>query len=130
MILNKKYEVKEKNNSGIRTQCVWKVKFWYFFGKKTNGEIISAKEMKGVPHHCLDIANPKKIFTAYDYKQCARKAMQKIWNSGKIPIIVGGTGFYIDAAIGRMELSNIPPNPKLRKGIIKEIINLRKNGLT
>lgn len=108
-----------------------------FLAKKIKGEIISAdsrqiyknlnvgsgkitkKEMGGIPHYCLDIANPKKIFTAYDYKKSAQKAMQKIWKAGKTPIIVGGTGFYIDVAIGRVELSNVPPNPKLRKRLSK-----------
>lgn len=80
---------------------------------------ITKKEMMGIPHHCLDIANPKKVFTAYDYKQCAEKAMQKIWQKNKIPIIVGGTGFYIDAAVGRVVLSNVPPDPKLRKKLQK-----------
>src|SRR3989338_3879353 len=116
--------------------------------KKINGEIISVdsrqiyknldigsgkitkKEMGGIPHHCLDVANPKKIFTAYDYKKCAQKAMQKIWVKNKIPIIVGGTGFYIDAAIGRVKLSNVPPNPKLRKKLQKlsttQLFNLLK----
>ena len=79
---------------------------------------ITKKEMMGIPHHCLDIANPKKIFTAYDYKICAEKAIQKIWQKNKIPIIVGGTGFYIDAVTGRIKLSNIPPNPKLRKRLL------------
>lgn len=113
-----------------------KSNFGVFLAKKLRGEIISAdsrqvykgldigsgkitkKEMKGIPHHCLDIANPKKVFTAYDYKKGAQKAIREIWNKGKTPIIVGGTGFYIDAVIGRVVLSNIPPNPKLRKKLL------------
>src|SRR3989344_1014651 len=101
--------------------------------KKMNGEIISAdsrqvyrglnigsgkvtkKEMRGVPHHCLSIANPKKVFTALDFKNCAEKAIADILSRGKTPIIVGGTGFYIDAVLGRMKLGGVPPNPKLRK---------------
>jgi len=108
-----------------------------FLAKKVNGEIISAdsrqvyknldvgsgkitkKEMRGVPHHCLDIVNPEKIFTAHDFKNCAQKAIEKIWKKNKIPIIVGGTGFYIDAAVGMVNLSNVPPNPKLRKQLQK-----------
>ena len=119
-----------------------------FLAKKLNGEIISAdsrqvykgldvgsgkitkKEMSRIKHYCLDIANPKKIFTAHDYKQCAEKAMQKIWSSRKIPIIVGGTGFYIDAAVGRVALSNVPPDHKLRKKLenksAKELFSMLK----
>lgn len=109
-----------------------------FLAKKIKGKIISAdsrqvyknlnigsgkitkKEMRSIPHYCLDIANPKKVFTAYDYKKCAREAMQKIWRESKTPIIVGGTGFYIDAALGRVNLSNVPPNLKLRKQLAKK----------
>ena len=91
---------------------------------------ITKKEMGGIPHHCLDIVSPKKIFTAYDFRNCARETMEKIWKKNKIPIIVGGTGFYIDSIMGRVNLSNIPPNPKLRKQLsnksIKQLFTLLK----
>ena len=101
--------------------------------KKINGEIISADsrqvykgldigsgkvtkmEMHGIQHHCLSIANPKKIFSALDFKNRAERAIVDILSRGKTPIIVGGTGFYIDAALGRMKLGGVPTNPKLRK---------------
>ena len=101
--------------------------------KKINGEIISADsrqvykgldigsgkvtkmEMHGIQHHCLSIANPKKIFSALDFKNRAERAIADILSRGKTPIIVGGTGFYIDAALGRMKLGGVPTNPKLRK---------------
>ena len=111
--------------------------------KKLNGEIISADSRqvyrgldlgsgkvpgvwrkaygakrfvyKGIHHHCIDIADPKKVFTALDFKHCAQKAITMIYHSGKTPIIVGGTGFYIDAALGRIKLGGVPPNLKLRK---------------
>src|SRR3989344_4057410 len=110
-----------------------KSEFAVRLAKKINGEIISAdsrqvykgldigsgkitkKEMGGVPHHCLSVANPKKIFTALNFKKCAQKAIAAIYHSGKTPIIVGGTGFYIDAALGRIKLGGVPPNLKLRK---------------
>ncbi|OGF64486.1 tRNA (adenosine(37)-N6)-dimethylallyltransferase MiaA [Candidatus Giovannonibacteria bacterium RIFCSPHIGHO2_01_FULL_45_24] len=106
--------------------------------KKLNGEIISTdsrqvykglnvgsgkitkKEMRGVRHHCLSVANPKKVFTALDFKKCAEKAIATIYRSGKTPIIVGGAGFYIDAALGRVKLGGVPPNFKLRKRLSKK----------
>jgi tRNA dimethylallyltransferase len=119
-----------------------------FLAKIVNGEIISAdsrqiyksldigsgkistKEMNGIKHYCLNIANPKKIFTAYNYKQCAQKAIKEIWQKSKIPIIVGGTGFYIDAALGRIKLADVPPNLKLRKKLLNyshaQLFNLLK----
>ncbi len=106
--------------------------------KKINGEIISAdsrqvysgldigtgkitkKEMKGVPHHMLDIANPRKQFTVAEYKQLADKKIEEIISRGKIPIICGGTGFYIDSITKGVVLPEVPPNKKLRSILNKK----------
>ncbi len=100
---------------------------------KFNGEVISAdsrqvyrgltigtgkitkREMKGVPHHLLDVASPKRKFSADDYIRHARAAIQDISSRGKLPIVAGGTGFYIDALVGRISLPNVPPNPAFRR---------------
>ena len=101
--------------------------------KKVNGEIISAdsrqiykgldvgtgkithKEMKGVSHHLLDVTNPKKHFTVAEFQQKAISAMADIISRGKIPIICGGTGFYIDAVTKGVVFPEVPPNYPLRK---------------
>ncbi len=101
--------------------------------KRFNGEVISAdsrqvykgldvatgkitkKEMQGVPHHLLDVASPKKVFTADDFKRQASDAVARIVDTKKLPIVVGGTGFYIDALVGRIPLTAAAPNPSLRK---------------
>jgi tRNA dimethylallyltransferase len=101
--------------------------------KRLKGEVISAdsrqvykgldigtgkvtkKEMAGVPHHLLDVASPKKKFSAGDFIQRGHKAIADISARGKHPIIAGGTGFYIDALMGRIDLPEIAPNPALRK---------------
>src|SRR3990167_3044528 len=106
--------------------------------KKINGEIISAdsrqvykgldigagkitkKEMGGIPHYCLDIVSPKKIFTVIDFKKCADKAIEKIFAKNKIPIIVGGTGLYIQAIVNNIVLPEVKPNWKLRKELEKK----------
>lgn len=75
---------------------------------------ITKREMKGVPHHLLDIASPKRVFSAADFKKQAEKAIVDIARRGKVPIIVGGTGFYIDALVGRVSLPDVPPNPQFR----------------
>ncbi|KKT41515.1 MAG: tRNA dimethylallyltransferase 1 [Candidatus Giovannonibacteria bacterium GW2011_GWA2_44_13b] len=115
--------------------------------KKLNGEIISADSRqvykgldigsgkvpgvwhmaygvrqflyKGIPHHCLSIADPKKVFSAMDFKNCAEKAIADILSREKTPIIVGGTGFYIDAALGRIKLGGVPTDRKLRRKLSK-----------
>jgi len=70
---------------------------------------------KGVRHHLLDVASPKRMFTAEEYKRRTRKAIAEIWKRGKLPILCGGTGFYIDAAVYGAEFPNVPPSPRLRK---------------
>jgi len=101
--------------------------------KKLNGEVISAdsrqvykginllsgkvtkKEMAGIPHHLIDAVDPKCSFTVAQYKKLADKAIKDIIARGKVPIMCGGTGFYIDAVIYDTQLPEVPPNTKLRK---------------
>ena len=108
--------------------------------KEKNGEIISAdsrqvykgldigsgkitkREMRGVPHFLLDIANPKKVFTVADFKRLGQKAIDDILSRGKVPVIVGGTGFYIDALVFDMDIPEVPPNKILREKLEKKTI--------
>ncbi|MEK7498474.1 MAG: isopentenyl transferase family protein, partial [Patescibacteria group bacterium] len=60
------------------------------------GKII-IQEMQGITHHLLDIASPKRQFTVVQYQKLANQAIEKILKEGKIPILCGGTGLYIDA---------------------------------
>lgn len=70
---------------------------------------------KKIPHYCIDFTNPKRKFTVIDFKKCAEKAIKDINKRGKMPILVGGTGFYIDAVIDDIVIPAIPPNWKLRR---------------
>lgn len=103
-----------------------------FLAKKINGEIISAdsrqvyrgldigtgkiarREMHGIPHYCLDIANPQKQISVVEYRHCAENAIKKILQKKKIPILVGGSGMYIDAVVYGAPYPAVPPNKKLR----------------
>ncbi len=106
--------------------------------KKFDGEVISAdsrqvyeninlasgkittKEMGKIPHHLIDVVQPKKIFTVSDFKKKAAFAIEEIVARGKTPIICGGTGFYIDALLHDTQFPEVPPNPKLRKVLSKK----------
>lgn len=106
--------------------------------KKFNGEIISAdsrqvyknlnigtgkitkKEMARIPHHLINVANPKQKFTVSQYQKLGISAMADICKRGKVPIICGGTGFYIDALIKGIIFPEVPPNLKLRKILDKK----------
>ena len=70
---------------------------------------------KGVPHHLLDVVNPKKKFTVAEYKKLAEEKIKEIIARGHTPIICGGTGFYIDAITKGIVFPEVPPNLKLRK---------------
>ena len=88
---------------------------------------ITKKEMRGVLHHLLDVVNPKKRFNAALYKKLAGGKIKEIVVRGKVPIIVGGTGFYIDTLVNGTILPEVPPNKILRKKLESEnIIELFK----
>lgn len=112
--------------------------------KKYNGEVISAdsrqvyigmnlgtgkitkKEMTNIPHHLLDVANPKVSpdspngFTVAKYQNLAFEAIKKILAKGKLPIICGGTGLYIQALVDNLIIPEVKPNQKLRKELEKK----------
>ena len=85
--------------------------------KKLDGEIICAdsrtvykqmnigtakptfEEQQGIPHHLIDIVNPDQPFSAAEFQRLAQKCIHEISSRGKIPIMVGGTGLYIDSVL-------------------------------
>lgn len=91
--------------------------------KEINGEIISAdsiqvyrhmdigsakirpEEMQGIKHYLIDIINPDEEFNIFQFKKYAKEAMDEIYAKGKIPILVGGTGFYIQSILYDIEFS-------------------------
>jgi tRNA dimethylallyltransferase len=103
--------------------------------KKLNGEVISAdsrqvykgldigtgkvtkKEMRGIPHHLLDVIDPKKQFTVSDFKKLSEEKIEEIISKNKLPIVVGGTGFYVDSLTGLRSFSEVPVNMKFRKSL-------------
>lgn len=113
--------------------------------KKYKGEVISAdsrqiyknlnlgtgkitkKEMMGVPHYMLDVVQAKKRFSVSDWQKYTKKIILEILTKNKIPIICGGTGFYIESIVKNISLPEVPPNNKLRKQLEqKNIISLFK----
>ena len=74
---------------------------------------------KSIPHYLLDVAHPKRVFSVAQYTKLADKAIKSILKRGKVPIICGGTGFYIDAVVYEQSLPEVKPNPALRKKLEK-----------
>lgn len=97
--------------------AVGKTKASIGLAKAVDGEIISAdsmqvyrhmdigsakikpEEMEGIPHHLIDVLEPDDEFHVVKFQQLAKKAMREIWKRGHIPIVTGGTGFYIQALL-------------------------------
>jgi len=84
-----------------------------------SGKITHA-EMRGIRHHLLDVADPRKVYTVSDYQRDAAKALADIVHRGKVPIVCGGTGFYIDAVLKGIVFPDVPPNAKLRASLEKK----------
>ncbi len=106
--------------------------------KKFGGEIISAdsrqvyrwlnigtdkisdRKMMGIPHHLIDIADPRfDIYTAGNFVADAKRAIADVLNRGKIPIVAGGTMFYIDALMGKVFLPEVMPKADFRQKMNK-----------
>lgn len=101
--------------------------------KKINGEIISAdsmqvykymdigtakitkEEMQGVPHYLVDELEPEEDFNVVKFQSYAKKYMEEIYEKGKIPIIVGGTGFYIQAIVNDIDFDENDADTKYRE---------------
>jgi tRNA dimethylallyltransferase len=69
--------------------------------------------MRGIPHHLLDVVSPKKIFTAADFALLASQAIDEIQDRERLPIICGGTGFYIDVLLGRIDIAEVTRDERL-----------------
>ena len=75
---------------------------------------VTAEEMQGVPHHLLDVIDPSERFTVHDFVRLGRVAVQEIAARGRVPIVVGGTGMYVDALLGRLTLDAPPGDEQIR----------------
>lgn len=75
----------------------------------------SASERKGVVHHLIDVAEPTESFSVSDYERLALPVVQSLLSRGKIPVICGGTGFYINSVLYKSQFGKTGANPEIRK---------------
>lgn len=105
--------------------------------KKINGEIISCdsmqiykgmnigtakiekEEMQGIPHYMIDLISPDERYSVADFKKDAEEKIKEILFKGKVPIVVGGTGLYVDSLIYGIEYQNIKFDEKYREELEK-----------
>ena len=107
--------------------------------KRIDGEIVSAdsmqiykemdigtakvtdEEMSGVKHYMINIVNPDEDFNVAMYKKMAEEALEEIASKGKMPIVVGGTGLYINTLVNGIEFSEIDKDEEYRKELEKKV---------
>ena len=112
--------------------AVGKTKLSITLAKAVGGEIISAdsmqvykymdigsakirkEEMEGVPHYLVDVLDPAEEFHIVKFQQMAKEAMEQIYANGHIPILVGGTGFYIQAMVRDIDFTENEENTEVR----------------
>ena len=76
---------------------------------------VTAEEMAGVPHHLIDVLEPTEDLNVVIFQQLAKKALKEIRSRGHIPIVVGGTGFYIQALLYDIDFKENPEGDKIRQ---------------
>ncbi|MDX9917669.1 MAG: tRNA (adenosine(37)-N6)-dimethylallyltransferase MiaA [Gudongella sp.] len=100
--------------------------------KALDGEIISAdsmqiykymdigtakatvEEMEGIPHHMTDILTPDEDYSVALYSRMAKEKISELNERGKLPIVVGGTGLYINSLVYNLDFGSVPPQPDYR----------------
>ena len=119
---------KQKLICVVGTTASGKSDFGVELAKKYGGEIVSAdsrqvfrgldlgsgkitpEEMQGVPHHLLDVRNPNEFFSMADFQAMAYEAIDDILRRGRLPLLVGGTGLYVDSVAEGYLLSGEAPD--------------------
>lgn len=135
----RKEKVEENIRSAIKTAAVagptasGKSRLAVALAKRLHGQVISCdsmqiyrgmdigtgkvtkEEAEGVPHHLIDIADPKEGFSLAEYIALAREAVLKVTREGFLPILCGGTGLYLDHVLDGTALSEAPGDENIRR---------------
>ena len=88
-------------------------------GKDLNQYIINAKK---IPYHMIDIIDPQCEFNLFEFQKMFYKIFSQIQNDGNLPILVGGTGLYLQAVLSGYKMPSAPPEPELRKDLDQKSI--------
>lgn len=79
---------------------------------------------KRIPHHLIDVAAPTEIYSLWHYQQDFYAAFAKLRELGKIPVVVGGTGLYLEAVIKHYRIADVPEDPELRREMMELPLNV------
>jgi len=115
--------------------------------QKLGGEVVSAdsmqiyrrmdigtakptpEEMQGIPHHMIDVADPEENYSVARYVEEAASCVEDILNRGKLPVLVGGTGLYIDSLLSGRTFAGGPVDPALREELNERYDEIGGRGL-
>lgn len=81
---------------------------------------ITPEEMQGIPHYLVDVIDPKDDFNVVIFQQMAKAALEQIYANGHIPILVGGTGFYIQALLYDIDFTQENESPQIRRELTRQ----------
>jgi len=84
-------------------------------------DMITEDEMQGIPHYMVGIANPNEVITLSDFKKIAISHIENILKREKTPILVGGTGLYINSIVENYDLEEGVVDNNLRQSLLKEL---------
>ena len=73
-----------------------------------------------VPYHLVDIADPSEIYSLWNYQQDFYAAFKKLRASGRLPVVVGGTGLYIEAVLKNYRIPDVPEDVELRRELMEQ----------
>ncbi|QCJ42131.1 tRNA (adenosine(37)-N6)-dimethylallyltransferase MiaA [Bacillus sp. S3] len=131
----------------IGPTAVGKTKLSIEMAKRYNGEIISGdsmqiyrgmdigtakiteQEMEGIPHHLIDIKEPSENFSVAEFQLLVRDRIDAIAQKGKLPIIAGGTGLYIQSVIYDYQFSDVPGDEHFRQQLEKKVKEIGNDAL-
>lgn len=143
----KKLDVTQKLLVIIGPTAVGKTKLSIELAKRFNGEIISGdsmqiyrgmdigtakikpEEMEGIPHHLIDIKEPWEQFSVAEFQQLVREKITEIQSRGHLPMIVGGTGLYIQSVIYDYQFSEAPADESCRLMLEQKAKEIGKEAL-
>ncbi len=86
---------------------------------------VTPDEMDGIPHHLIDILKPDETYSAYDFQQQAQQLITDITTRGKVPIIVGGTGLYIQSVIYDYQFDGETISPETEQRVTEQMAKLK-----
>ncbi len=120
---------------------VGKTEVSLYIAEKVNGTVISmdsmqiyrgldigtakpaVSEMRGIPHELIDVADPQETITVADYRKMAISAIEQTFAAGRLPMLVGGTGLYLDAMYMERHFGEQPEDPEYREALKKQAEN-------